>query len=444
MIEPPQTEYAKSGDVHIAYQVVGTGPPDIITVAGWLTHLDVFWEEPGFARIPERIRTFARFITLDKRNVGLSDRIAGDAPQPLEGRIDDIRAVMDAAGSSSATILAIHEAGPLAILFAATYPERVDSLILYGTWPKGTRSADYPWAPPSEYHERVQQAIDQRWGTGMSARIMSPSRANDESLRKWFARYERLGASPGTAKVSARISAETDVRDILPSVTVPTLIVHRIDDQVADIGGARYMAERIPGARLVELEGADHHFGTDPDQILDVIESFVTGRTPAEHADRVLATVLFTDVVGSTTRAAQHGDAQWRRVLDQHDAVTAAEVERFRGRLVKSTGDGSLATFDGPARAVQCARAISDRVRSLGIEVRCGLHTGEIETRGEDVSGIAVHIAQRVQSLASPGEVLVSRTVPDLVAGSGLEFDDRGEHELKGVPGHWQIYAVRT
>jgi len=440
-VHAPEISYARSGDVHLAYQVVGDQPRDLLLAAGWLSHLETFWEEPGLVHIADRIASFSRFIWFDKRGIGMSDRTGGGA-QPLEARIDDVRAVLDAAGSERATFVAIHEAGPMAMLYAATHPERIDSLVLYGTWPKGTCSDDYPWAPPVTYHERVAEAIKQRWGTGMSLRAMSPSRADDEQLREWYAKHERLGASPGTALEAAAVSAQTDVRDVLESISVPTLIVHRVGDRVADIGGARFMAERIPNATLVELEGSDHWIGTNSDQVLDVIQEFVTGAKPHHQPNRILTTILFTDLVRSTERVVQLGDAGWSSVLDRHDQVVAREVDRYRGVRVKHTGDGVLATFDGPARAIGCATAIRDAIQELGVEARAGLHTGEVELRGSDIAGIAVHTAARVMARAQPNEVLVSRTVTDLVAGSTIRFAARGEHELKGVPGRWQLYAV--
>lgn len=442
MPQPP-IRYATSGDVHLAYQLVGDRPRDLLLAVGWLSHLETFWELPELADLAERIASFARLIWFDKRGIGMSDRATGGT-QSLEERIDDVRAVLDAAGSERATFMAVHEAGPMAMLYAATHPERLDALVLYGTWPKGTQSEDYPWAPPAEYHERVAAAIRERWGTGMSASALSPSRAGDLGLRDWFAKHERLGASPGTALEAAAVGARIDVREVLESISVPTLIVHRVGDRVADIGGARYMAERIPNATLVELEGDDHWIGTNAGQVLDVIEEFVTGARPAHRSDRVLATVLFTDLVESTARATQLGDAEWRRLLDHHDQIVAREIERHRGQYVKSTGDGVLATFDGPARGISCAIGIRSAVRNLGVETRIGLHAGEIELRGTDVAGIAVHIAARVMGLAAAGEVLVSRTVADLVAGSTIQFEPRGEHDLKGVSGRWQLFAVGT
>lgn len=437
------TRYARSGDIHLAYQVIGEGRRDLVLAAGWLSHLETFWEEPGLAHLFHRLAAFTRLIVFDKRGTGMSDRTAA-VVQPLEERIDDVRAVLDAAGSSTATLLAIHEAGPMALLYAASHPERLDALVLYGSWPKGTRSDDYPWAPSTTFHERVAAAISERWGTGMSAPIMSPSRVEDGELREWYARHERLGASPGAALAAAAFSAQTDVREVLASINVPTLIVHRGGDRVADIGGARYMAEHIPGATLVELSGDDHWIGTDGDQVLDVIEEFVTGTAPAPPANRILATILFTDLVRSTDHAAKLGDARWRDILDRHDAIVGRELDRYRGRLVKGTGDGVLATFDGPARAIGCALAIRTALRSLDVEMRAGVHCGEIEVRNDDIAGIAVHLASRVMAIAGPGEVVVSRTVADLVVGSGLAFDDLGDHELKGIPGSWRLLVVRA
>jgi len=437
----PRTQYTKTSDgVNIAYQVVGDGPLDIVEVPSSFSHLEAAWEEPSCARMWRRFASFSRIILLDKRGTGLSDRVTGVAT--LEERMDDVRAVMDAVGSERAAVLGGSEGGPMAALFAATYPERNLALILYGTAAKFAPSSEY--RPTPEQLQPVWDAIERTWGQGVSVGVFAPSRAEDERFKQWWARYERLSASPGAVVALLRMNMEIDVRDILPVIAVPTLIIHRTGDRSVGVEEGRDLARRIPGAKYVELPGIDHlPFVGDQDAIVDEIEEFLTGMRHRPEPDRMLATVLFTDIVGSTERVAELGDRRWRELLNDYYALGRSELARFQGREVKTTGDGFLATFDGPARAIRCACATSDVAQTLGIRVRAGLHCGECEMMGGDIGGIAVHIASRVASMAAPDEVLVSSTVKDLVAGSGIGFEDRGPHRLKGVPDEWRLFAVR-
>jgi len=440
----PEIRYALSGDVHIAYQVVGDGPIDLVQVPGWVSNVELAWEDPGYARFLRRLASFSRLILFDKRGTGLSDRVRNDALPTLEQRMDDVRAVMDAVGSARAALFGWSEGGPMVALFAATYPERTLALITFGIFAKRVWSPDYPWAPTPEAREAWLSTVEQSWGRDTAdIDAMAPSAAHDEVFRRWLTAYFRQSASPGAAVSLGRMNTQVDIRAVLPTIRVPSLIMNRVDDHEAKIEEARYIAAHIPGARLVELPGADHlPFTASQDDILSEVEEFLTGARPVEEPDRMLATVLFTDIVGSTERAAALGDRRWRDLLDSHDKAVRRELTRYRGREVKRTGDGFLATFDGPARAIRCGVAISRAVKALGIEVRAGLHTGEIEVRGEDVGGIAVHLAARVMAAAKASEVLVSSTVKDLVAGSGIVFQDRGESRLKGVPGTWRLFAV--
>jgi class 3 adenylate cyclase len=437
----PETKYARSGDVNIAYQVVGDGPRDLVVVPGFVSNLELMWENPGFAYTLARLASFSRMIIFDKRGTGLSDRVA-DMPN-LETRMDDVRAVMDAVQSTNAVLLGISEGGPMSCLFAATYPERTTALILIASFARRTRTPDHPFGPtPAELASSIE-VLGATWGSGTFAvEHRAPSMAGDERYRDWYTRYLRMGASPRAAQDLMRMNADIDVRDILPTIRVPTLVVHRAGDKVIPVEMGRHLAERIPGARMVEVPGNDHHFGVDPDAMLDEIEEFITGARHSHEPDRVLATVVFTDIVDATRTASDLGDRRWRDLLSAHHTVVREHLERFRGREIDTAGDGFLAAFDGPARAVRAARAISDGVGKLGLKLRVGVHTGECEVLGEKLSGIAVHIGARVAALASPGEVLVSSTVKDLVAGSALRFRDRGAHELKGVPGAWQLYSV--
>jgi class 3 adenylate cyclase/pimeloyl-ACP methyl ester carboxylesterase len=437
----PETRYTRSGDVNIAYQVIGEGPLDLVYVMGWVTNLEAFWQEPSVARFFQRLASFSRLILFDKRGTGLSDRVPISELPTLEQRMDDVRAVMDAAGSERAALFGVSEGGPMCALFAATYPERTSALVLYGSYAKRLRDPDYPWAPTLGERQRWYELIERGWGGLVDIDTMAPNA--DRPFREWWARYLRMSASPGAALALGRMNAEIDIRGVLPSIRVPTLIMHRTGDRDMDVGGARYMTGMIAGSRYVELPGDDHlPFVGDQDAILDEIEEFLTGARHHADLDRILATVLFTDVVGSTERAAALGDKRWRDLLESYNQVIREELERFRGREVDTAGDGFFATFDGPARAIRCACAMRSKLARLGIEIRAGLHTGECELVGDKVRGISVHIGSRVASLATPGEVLVSSTVKDLVAGSGLEFEDRGVHTLRGVPGEWRLFSV--
>ncbi len=427
----PVTRYAKSGDVHIAYQVFGDGAIDLVFVPGFISQIENYWDNPDLARWLLRLGSFARVIMFDKRGTGLSDPVS-EMPS-LELRMDDVRAVMDAAASNSAALLGVSEGGALASLFAATYPQRCQWLVLYATF------ARFPIS--DEVLKPLLKYIDKAWGSGASLAAWAPSRQSDRAMRQWWGRFERLGGSPAATTAVLRMAAETDVGDILTSIHVPTLVIHCNEDTLIPIECGRFIARNIPGAQLIELAGQDHLFFIH-DKVGDCIEEFLTGSVSTAESHRVLATVLFTDIVGSTARAEQVGDERWHDLLDAHHAAVRRELARYRGSEVKSLGDGFLATFDGPARAVRCAGAIAEAVRPLDMEVRCGLHTGEIEIEDKDVQGIAVHIAARISAVAAAGEILVSRTVKDLVAGSGLQFRERGKHSLKGLREPMELYSA--
>jgi len=437
----PQTRYAKSGDVNIAYQVLGQGPPDLVLIPGWVSNIEIFWEEPAVVRFFTRLASFSRLILFDKRGTGLSDRVA-EMPN-LETRMDDVRAVLDTVGSERAALFGYSEGGVLCALFAATYPNRASALIMHGSYARLTSAPDYPWGlNEQERSALVDQAV-REWGAPIGIDMRAPSMARDERFRQWWARFLRLSASPAAFATLSHMNAQMDIRQVLPAIRVPTLILHSVNDRNLDVRGSRYLAERIPGAKLVELSGPDHvPWLSDADIVVDEVEEFLTGARHAPEPERVLATVMFTDIVGASERAAGLGDRRWHDLLDSHHALIRRQLNHFRGREIDTAGDGFLATFDGPARAVRCASTISDGVRSLGIEVRAGLHTGECEMMGDKLAGIAVHIGSRVAALARPGEVLVSSTVKDLVAGSGLSFQDRGIQSLKGIPGEWRLFAV--
>jgi class 3 adenylate cyclase len=436
-----ETRYADSDGVSIAYEVRGGPGPDVIFVPGFVSHLELWRDEP----IPERffgpLSSFARLITFDKREQGLSDRLG--RPPTLEESMRDVLAVLDAAGSERAALLGVSEGGPMAALFAATYPERTRALILYGTYARLVRAPDYPQGLPNEALDRLTRRLRTEWGGPVGIDIWAPSAAEDRAVRDWWARLLRRGTSPGGAVQLMDLYREADVRSVLPAIRVPTLVLHRADDRMVRAAHGRYLADNIPGARYVELPGEDHlAIVGDVRALVDEIEDFLVGTRGAHGAERMLKTILFTDIVGSTDRAATLGDRRWRELVAAHDAGIRRALRAHHGREVKTLGDGFLATFDGPARAIRAAREARDGVRELGLEIRAGIHTGEVELVGDDVAGMAVNIGARVGALADAGEVLVSSTVCELVVGSGTDFEDRGRHALKGVPGEWRLFAV--
>ena len=439
----PKTRYAKSGGVSIAYQVVGDGPSDIVFIPGYVSNVEFWWELPTTARIFERLASFARVILWDKRGTGLSDPVA-ELPS-LDQRIEDMMAVMDAVGCERASFFGASEGGPMSLLFSAAHPERTNALVLYGASPKFSSGPGWEWGwSPEEITSRFDE-MERDWGEGALLSLFAPSQADSEPLRIAWGQFQRRGASPRMGRMVYQALCEIDCREILSAITVPTLILHVTGDRVAHVNAARYMAEKIPGAQMVEFPGEDHVLVMlDPDPIVDEIEQFLTGVRHETQSNRVLATVMFTDIVDSTLRATEVGDNRWRDVLATHDAAVRRQLGRFDGREVKTTGDGFLATFAAPSRAISCACAVRDAVAQIGIDVRVGLHTGECELMGDDVGGVAVHTGARVAALAGAGEVLVSSTVKDLVVGSRIEFADRGTHELKGVPGEWRLFAVTT
>ena len=433
--------YAKSGDLHIAYIVEGDGPIDLMWIPPWISQVEYLWSDRSLMRVMRRITSFARFITFDRRGSGLSDPFFG-APT-LEDQMDDLIAVMDAVGSERVAIVGTLEGGPMAATFAATHPDRVSALVLYATFARATWAPGYEFAWPAEVRDAHMAELVEHWGEGRVVAGVAPSEASDPGFMEWGGRLERLAASPSTIRRLMGLIGEFDVRDVLPSIRVPTLVMHRRDDSFIKIEHSRYLAQHIPGARYVELEGSDNMFSLgDSEGLLGEIEEHLTGVRHVHEPDRMLATVLFTDICDSTRQAAEMGDSGWRSLLERHDALFRHALDRHRGREVKRTGDGFLATFDGPARAIRCAASVAEAMGSLGIQVRAGLHTGELEVMDDDLGGLAVHIAARVLDRASPSEVLVSGTVKDLVVGSGIGFEDRGEHELRGVPGEWRLYAV--
>ena len=441
----PETRYARLGDLHLAYQVIGEGPPDILLLDQWFGHVDAQWDVPPVAELRERLAAFGRLIMFDKRGTGLSDPIPTSSLPTLEEFMEDIPAVMDTVGSERAAMIANIGGGILAMPFAAAHPERVSSLILVDCFARFLEAPDFPIGAPYEALTPALDLAEDDTGRGVMIDVFAPSVANDERIRRAWARYERSAATPGSTKAIVRLIYESDVRDVLPAIRVPTLVVHRAEASGFGVEHGRYLAARIPGAKYVELPGADNLiWAGDQDAVVAEIQDFVTGIRPAPDPRRVLATVLFTDIVGSTQLAAELGDSRWQGVLADHNRVVRRQIDRFGGHEVRVVGDGFLATFDGPARAVRCAIAIRDGVRDLGLEIRAGLHVGEIEVLPDDIAGLAVHIGARVSALAGPGEVLTSSTIRDLVVGSGLEFDERGSHKLKGVPGEWQLFAVRT
>lgn len=434
--------YAQSDDVQIAYHVVGDGPIDVVYVVGAYSHLEINWELPAFRHFCEVLGEFTRVIVFDKRGMGMSDRVPGATP--LDVRMDDIRAVMDAARSESAAIMGSSEGGPLSLLFAAAHPERTIALILDGAEVRERTDEDWPWGESTpEAFEAALAKYAEKWGRpGNMIKYLAPSQKPTPWLTDWVARLQRNANTPTGAMAFNRMAFDIDVRDIVSTINVPTLILHTVGDQICHVENARFLAKEIPNAKYVELPGADHVPWFEPDRVLNEIREFLTGHRVALVPDRVLATVLFTDIVGSTERASAMGDASWRQLLDLHNAVLRAELKRFRGVEVNTAGDGFLSTFDGPARAIQCAKEIGRQLHQHGIEIRAGIHTGEVERLADDIAGIAVHIGARIAGRAEANEVLVSGTVRDLVAGSGLEFSDRGKHQLKGVPGEWQVYEA--
>ncbi len=449
----PETRYAKSGDVHIAYQVVGDGPLDLVFIPGWITHVELAWEDPAVASFLRRLSAFTRLIIFDKRGIGLSDRVPVEQLPILEERMDDIRAVMNAAGSERASLFGVSEGGAITALFAATYPERTAALVLYGAFAR----AGAHLMTPEELEARLVE-IEQNWPQSIDPAVPAPSRAVDEDYRQWWTRFMKHAASPGAAIALLRMNSQIDIRHVLPTIRVPTLVMYRRaarfghgaaawrqegEDVLTPAEQGHYLAEHIPAARLVELSGADHlPWVGNADEVIDEVEEFLTGVRRGREPDRVLTTILFTDIVGSTEIVARLGDRRWRERLERYSALVRRQLDRFRGQLVDTAGDGLLAAFDGPARAIRCARAIVEAVTALDLQVRAGLHTGECDLVSGRLTGIAVHIASRVAALASPGEVLVSSTVKDLVVGAGFEFGDKGAQMLKGVPGEWHLYTV--
>jgi class 3 adenylate cyclase len=446
-MEPHETHYVRNGDVALAYQVFGGGPLDLVFLPAFVNNIEIAWESPHYARFLQRLASFSRLIFMDRRGTGLSDRLSPSDLPPLEVLMDDLLVVLDAVGAERPALFGYSDAGCLCALFAATFPDRVSALALYAVAASGAASDDYPWQWGEDEWDAYLRELAEGWGTRSYAErivpVFHPALKGDEQHVTWWARFMRQAASPNSAEALERLWHEIDVRPILPLIQAPTLVLHRSDDRVEAVEAGRDVADRIAGARFVELPGGDDAPWTaTQDDVLDEVEHFLTGRRPAPDVDRVLATVLFTDIVGSTERAAQLGDRRWSELLSAHHEQVRGELERFRGREIDATGDGFLATFDGPARAVRCAQAIAGSIRGLGIEVRAGVHTGEVELIDDGVRGLAVHIGARVGALAGPSEVLVSSTVRDLVAGSGLRFADAGEHQLKGVPDTWRLYRV--
>ncbi len=438
----PKTRFAKNGDVNIAYQVVSEGDLDLVYVPGWVSHVEEVWREPHFAEGLKRLASFSRLILIDRSGTGMSDPVV-HLPT-LEERAAEVRVVMDAVGCERASLLGVSEGGPMCAFFAASHPERTRSLVLLNSYARLHYSAETPWGIPEEAHRSFLARIEKGWGDGVSAQLFAPSLADDEVFRESWARMERYAVSPGTALRLLDMAGKLDVRDVLSSIQVPTLVLHRTDDRAISVEGSRFLAERIPSARLVELPGVDHFpFVGDTEPLFREIEHFLTGSCVAVEPDRVLATVLFTDIVDSTRRIAELGDRAWGATLERFYALVRSEVGRFRGCEVDTAGDGYLATFDGPARAIRCAQSLRDAVKTLGLSVRQGLHAGECELIRGKPGGLSVHIGARVAAKAAPNEILVSRTVRDLVVGSSLSFEDRGDaHELKGVPGVWQLFAA--
>lgn len=444
----PDVSYARNGNVAIAFEVVGDGPVDLVYLPGFINNLEVVWDNQLYARFLDRLASFSRLILIDRRGAGLSDRLSPEDLPPLEDLADDVLAVLDTLGSERAALFGSSDCGSLCAMFAASHPERTAALVLYATSAKGAMASDYQIGWTDDEWQTYLKGVRTKWGTMEYAReslpLFDPSFKGNEEMAAWYASFQRLSASPNSAQAIERIYFEMDVRSVLPTISVPTLVLNRRGDSIEPVAAGKYIADRIPHARFVELPGSDHHpWAGDQDSVADEIERFLAKvRGEEVDLDRVLATVLFTDIVDSTSQAAAIGDRRWREVREWHDQIVRLELARYRGKEIKTMGDGFLATFDGPARGVKCAAAIVEAVREAGIEIRAGLHTGEVELDGSDVAGIAVAIGARVGAIAAPSEILVSSTVKDLVVGSGLRFNDHGIHELKGVPGEWHLYIA--
>ena len=438
-----ETHYVQSGDVHVAYQVVGEGPIDLVYVPGWVSNVELAWDVPEIARFLSRLASFSRLIWFDKRGTGLSDRVPHDRLPTLEERMDDLIVVMEAVGCERAAMFGASEGGNLCALFAATYPERTTALIMYGSFAKRIWSPDYPWAPTVESRQKSYEHVERNWGTRLDLSRLAPSKSGDKDFLQRYRTYLRRSASPGAAAALMRMNTQIDIRKVLPVIRTPALVMHRTGDKDSNIEEGRWVAAHIPGAKFVELPGDDHPpWIGESDKVLDELQEFLTGERSEPDSTRVLATILFTDIVDSTHHVHEFGDQAWTDLLERHDILCKQCIDRFRGRLIKTTGDGVHATFDGPGRAISCAKEILKGTNALGIEIRAGLHTGECEIRGGETEGVAVHLAARVAALANAGELLVTRTVRDLVSGSGVQFGDRGNHQFRGFPDTWQVYSV--
>lgn len=441
-MENPDTHYAMSGDINIAYQTFGQGKQNLVLIPGWASHVELAWNQPEHAAFLRKIATFCRITVLDRRGTGLSDPVSS-APT-IEERMDDVRAVMDDAGLETAAIFGISEGGPMAMVFAAAFPERTEALLLFGTFARLAHGEDYEIGLPSEAGKKFLKAIDDYWGQGKSAKIFAPSRANDPAFVKTWAQFERNSMGRGTARQLMGLNYETDVRDVLPMIRVPTQVLHRVGDTAVPLKFGQYISEQIPGAKLVELEGDDHYFANgDTETLIAEVEEFLTGERTAPTPDRILTTVMFADIVQSTERAVDIGDRAWKHLLEQYYAVARKKLGQHNGRELDNAGDGFFASFDGPARAVRCGLELQQGMTPLGLQLRVGVHTGECEIFGDKLSGIAVHLGARIAGKAQPGEVLVSSTVKDLTVGSGIDFGERGEHSLKGVPGEWRLFQAQ-
>lgn len=439
----PETRYVQNGDVNIAFQVVGSGPVDIVFVMGWISHLEYFWKHHLFASFLERLASFSRLILFDKRGTGLSDRVPNDALPTIEERMDDVRAVMDAVGSESAVLFGVSEGGPMCSVFAATYPERTKAVIMFGTYAKRIKDDDYPWAPTVEQRNNFFEIVQRDWGKPVGIEERAPSMADDPEFREWWAEYLRMGASPGAAVALTKMNAEIDIRHVLPLVRVPTLVMHRRGDRCLNVEEGRFVASQIPGAEYVEMDGIDHlPFVGNQAKVLDEIEDFVTSVQFADDYDRVLATVMHVQIVDPRDEAERRGEIDWQRLLERAEGYVRRQLELFKGKEVSFDRSGVLAAFDGPARAIRCARAITDSAARLGVQVRTGLHTGECDVVGNSYSGFAVELAKKIAGDSSEGNILVSRTVKDLVAGSGLQFAEVGIHSYDGVDGEWRLFTV--